>query len=56
MENDQITIEQLNTSIQEKRDEMVRIAHDYGFNDEKTLKCSHELDQLLNIYQKMVKK
>ncbi|WP_332697839.1 aspartyl-phosphate phosphatase Spo0E family protein [Halalkalibacter lacteus] len=38
-------------SITVKKDEMGNIALKYGLGSERTLKCSQELDNLLNAYQ-----
>ncbi|MEH7381771.1 aspartyl-phosphate phosphatase Spo0E family protein [Bacillus sp. JJ1533] len=35
-----------------KRDEMIRLATSNGLLNSKTIKCSQELDRLLNAYKK----
>ncbi|OZM58672.1 hypothetical protein CIB95_03635 [Lottiidibacillus patelloidae] len=40
--------------IEMKRNRMFEIAEQYGLTDDKTVKCSQELDQLLNMYRKVV--
>jgi hypothetical protein len=42
--------EQLADAIQLKRDEMIAIGLSKGLRSEETLKCSQELDRLLNMY------
>ncbi len=37
--------------IEKKRLEMLIFAQKYGFTSERTIKCSQELDKLLNIVQ-----
>lgn len=37
--------------IEKKRREMVKLAYSTGFNSKKTIKCSQELDKLLNLLQ-----
>jgi stage 0 sporulation regulatory protein len=41
--------------IEIKRNKMFETAAKYGFTDDKTVKCSQELDMLLNIYRKLTK-
>jgi stage 0 sporulation regulatory protein len=38
--------------IEEKRQQMIELALVYGFTAKETVKCSQELDELLNIQQK----
>lgn len=40
----------LKQSIERKRQEMISLAYLRGFIDEKTVRCSQELDDLLNQY------
>ncbi|MFC0189669.1 aspartyl-phosphate phosphatase Spo0E family protein [Fictibacillus aquaticus] len=35
-----------------KKDELLKLAALRGFTNKDTVKCSQELDQLLNVYQK----
>jgi hypothetical protein len=42
--------DQLAEAIQVKRDEMIKIGLLKGLRSEETLKCSQELDRLLNMY------
>ncbi len=37
--------------IESKRSQMLHFARKYGFNSEKTVRCSQELDALLNVVQ-----
>ncbi|WP_081766784.1 aspartyl-phosphate phosphatase Spo0E family protein [Alkalihalobacillus trypoxylicola] len=37
--------------IESKRNQMLLFAEKYGINSEKTVRCSQELDQLLNLIQ-----
>ncbi|NHM29571.1 aspartyl-phosphate phosphatase Spo0E family protein [Bacillus sp. C11] len=39
------------SEINSKRDEMIKVGMNYGFTDEKTIKCSQEIDQLIFKYQ-----
>jgi len=39
------------SEINSKRDEMIKAGMNYGFTNEKTIKCSQELDQLIFEYQ-----
>ncbi|WP_332632420.1 aspartyl-phosphate phosphatase Spo0E family protein [Halalkalibacter flavus] len=41
-------------SIVLKRGELINIARKHGLNSEETLKCSQELDNLLNTYQQVI--
>lgn len=43
----------LKESIEKKRKKMVYLAETYGYTSSKTLKCSQELDKLLNMFEKM---
>jgi stage 0 sporulation regulatory protein len=40
--------------IEEKRRNMFEFADQYGLTDDKTVKCSQELDHLLNMYWKVI--
>jgi stage 0 sporulation regulatory protein len=40
------------TLIEEKRQQMIELALVYGFTAKETVKCSQELDELLNIQLK----
>ncbi|MBM7661314.1 hypothetical protein JOC85_002086 [Bacillus mesophilus] len=42
--------EQLAEAIQVKRDEMIQIGLSKGLRNEETVRCSQELDRLLNMY------
>lgn len=42
--------------IKQKREQMIQIAQEYGFTNEKTLKSSQELDNLLNKYQRFFRR
>ena len=42
-----------NEAIEKKRQEMLVIAEKYGFHSAKTIKCSQELDKLINVVQFM---
>lgn len=48
---DKKSLNELTLDIQKKRNEMYSIADRYGFLDERTLKNSQELDQLIVEYQ-----
>lgn len=37
--------------IEKKRREMVKLAHVTGYTSKKTVKCSQELDKLINLFQ-----
>ncbi|OIJ19226.1 hypothetical protein BKP45_13790 [Anaerobacillus alkalidiazotrophicus] len=39
--------------IEEKRREMLQISLNYGISSKQTIKCSQELDDLLNLYDKL---
>ncbi|MDL4840995.1 aspartyl-phosphate phosphatase Spo0E family protein [Aquibacillus rhizosphaerae] len=41
------------TRINSKRNEMVKVGLLKGLTSKETIKCSQELDQLLNMYQKV---
>ncbi len=49
----EISFEYMIANINKKRKEMMRLAKTYGFTDEHTLKCSQELDELINEYHRM---
>jgi hypothetical protein len=38
--------------IKEKKEKLVEIAHRNGLTSKETVKCSQELDVLLNVYQR----
>ncbi|MFT4412362.1 aspartyl-phosphate phosphatase Spo0E family protein [Fredinandcohnia humi] len=38
--------------INRKRQEMIEVANNTGFTSRETIKCSQELDELINIYQR----
>lgn len=40
-------------SINEKRQEMIKIAIEKGFTSKEAITCSQELDHLLNLYRKV---
>ena len=46
---DIFTLEHL---IKEKKAQLLNIGERYGLNHRKTIQCSQELDQLLNLYMK----
>lgn len=46
-------IDELLIEIDSKREEMIEEAISSGFTSERTVKCSQELDQLLNHYQQV---
>ena len=48
---DDKSLDDLTVDIQTKRSEMYSIANQYGYSDERTLKNSQELDQLIVEYQ-----
>ena len=48
---DKKSLNELKLDIQIKRSEMYSIADQYGFSDERTLKNSQELDELIVEYQ-----
>lgn len=48
---DDRSLDDLTVDIQTKRSEMYSIANQYGYSDERTLKNSQELDQLIVEYQ-----
>lgn len=48
--------ETLLIEIVQKRQEMMEIAEEKGFTSIETIKCSQELDELLNIYQQLIAK
>ncbi|HWO96767.1 MAG TPA: aspartyl-phosphate phosphatase Spo0E family protein [Bacillus sp. (in: firmicutes)] len=48
--------ESLLIEIVQKRQEMMIIAEEKGFTSTETIKCSQELDELLNIYQQLLAK
>ncbi|MFC7062372.1 aspartyl-phosphate phosphatase Spo0E family protein [Halobacillus seohaensis] len=39
----------LSTSILNKRNEMITLGMRFGFTDKRTIKCSQQLDELLNL-------
>lgn len=41
-------------NIKTKKKEMIELGTKYGLQDERTIKCSQQLDQLLNKYIKKV--
>jgi stage 0 sporulation regulatory protein len=45
---------QLLKYISEKKKEMIRFGMNYGLRNEKTVKCSQELNKLLNTYQAII--
>ncbi|WP_374702872.1 aspartyl-phosphate phosphatase Spo0E family protein [Bacillus sp. T33-2] len=47
MHSDQALLEE----IQKKREKMIHLAQKTGFTSEETIRCSHELDQLIYEYQ-----
>ncbi|WP_010281262.1 aspartyl-phosphate phosphatase Spo0E family protein [Bacillus timonensis] len=51
-ENVQISREFIIISIVQKRDEMIRLAAVNGLLNSETIKCSQELDRLLNALEK----
>ncbi|MCC3359144.1 aspartyl-phosphate phosphatase Spo0E family protein [Bacillus sp. REN16] len=51
-ESVQLNRESLILSIVQKRDEMISLASLNGMLNSKTIKCSQELDQLLNAFNK----
>lgn len=52
---DKKSLNELTIDIQTKRNEMYSIADRYGFLDERTLKNSQELDQLIVEYQNYIR-
>ncbi|WP_174616051.1 aspartyl-phosphate phosphatase Spo0E family protein [Virgibacillus ihumii] len=40
----------LSTAVSAKKQEMIELGLKYGLTDERTIKCSQQLDVLLNIY------
>lgn len=48
--------ETLLIEIVQKRQKMMTIAEEKGFTSIETIKCSQELDELLNIYQQLLAK
>ncbi|MEH7239286.1 aspartyl-phosphate phosphatase Spo0E family protein [Bacillus sp. JJ1562] len=51
-ESTQLNRESLILSIVQKRDEMIRLATLNGMLNSETIKCSQELDRLLNAFKK----
>ncbi|MEH7237904.1 aspartyl-phosphate phosphatase Spo0E family protein [Bacillus sp. JJ1562] len=51
-ERTQLNRESLILSIVQKRDEMIRLATLNGILNSETIKCSQELDRLLNAFKK----
>ncbi|MFD1779210.1 MULTISPECIES: aspartyl-phosphate phosphatase Spo0E family protein [Fredinandcohnia] len=49
-ENTQFNRESIIISIVRKRDEMIRLASSNGLLNRETIKCSQELDKLLNAF------
>jgi len=49
-ENTQFNRESIIISIVRKRDEMIRLASSNGLLNTETIKCSQELDKLLNVF------
>lgn len=47
---------EMEEQIKQKREQMIAIAKEYGFTNEKTLKSSQELDRLLNKYQRFFRR
>ncbi|MFC3883501.1 aspartyl-phosphate phosphatase Spo0E family protein [Bacillus songklensis] len=45
-------IEDLPDYIVNKRKELMDLGINYGFLDEKTIKCSQDLDKLINLYMR----
>lgn len=41
----------MHNEIEKKRQQLIRIANEYGLNAELTLACSRELDRLLDFHQ-----
>ena len=37
--------------IEKKREKMMNLATKYGFHAKETIRCSQELDELINLYQ-----
>jgi stage 0 sporulation regulatory protein len=54
--NGEMKMFMLKIAIELKRRKMTVLANRYGFTAWETVKCSQELDQLLNIYQKTKQK
>jgi stage 0 sporulation regulatory protein len=50
--DEEMTKREMEEQIKKKREQMIEIAKQYGFTNEKTLKSSQELDNLLNKYQR----
>lgn len=50
-ESTQLNREYLILSIVQKRDEMIRLATLHGMLNSETIKCSQELDRLLNAFK-----
>jgi stage 0 sporulation regulatory protein len=48
----EMTKREMEEQIRKKREQMIEIAKQHGFTNEKTLKSSQELDNLLNKYQR----
>lgn len=46
----EITSYDLSIAILHKKEEMIKIGMIYGLSDKRTLKCSQQLDNLLNQY------
>lgn len=46
-------MDELVIEIDEKRNKMIAIAMDSGLNSKETIKCSQELDSLLNQYERI---
>lgn len=41
-------------AINKKREELIKIGMDKGLTSDETIKCSQELDQLLNVYNHLL--
>lgn len=50
------SIHNMLSCINKKRKEMVGLAETYGYTDEHTLKCSQELDELINEFYRLTGK
>ncbi|MEH7412007.1 aspartyl-phosphate phosphatase Spo0E family protein [Priestia megaterium] len=45
-------VEDLRKCISKKRKELIDLGSNYGLLDEKTIKCSQDLDKLINLHMK----
>ncbi|TMN21844.1 aspartyl-phosphate phosphatase Spo0E family protein [Lentibacillus cibarius] len=50
-----ITTDYLLELINHKKETMIKVAETFGFNSDKTLECSQELDELIIKHQRMTK-